>query len=447
MNLSSRVPIAARTFGQPRSDVGHQIPCPACQKTLVVPAAPASPASGRVKVHLSSPAAQPPAPASTEPPPASSIGAQLFAPPAAGKLSISATSAASTAGAAEAAAQMAVSHGIRHVKRKTPWGSIVGGVVSVAALGVAGYIWGPSVYAKLTHRSEDAAAAAQPVVTNEPPPVVQLTAAEVLQNVINAYKGMTNYKSLAKSVANLTVASGPVSSTVNLSLKFGRPDYYRVDWERQSTMARGSVWSPGKGNFLLGGNSPAVPLKNRDAALGQAAFASGALTTFIAGLFFDETNNLGNTLQNYVRTNDSSANGLDCYVLDGTANFQHVELWVDKKTSLIAQAQIIFSGKLDESTLNDATLRDQLTQIEGKVPSDAELRQKKIALKNAAKIKGTITDTYVDAQTNQTMDLAKFQNSSGSINVQVAAPAVQNRRNPRARSVTSPSDMARMPRQ
>ncbi len=422
---------------------GRQIPCPACQKTLVVPGPPAEPAP---QAH---PAAAEPAPANT------SIGAAPLAPPAVARLSVAATTVTSQEGAAEAAATMAVFQGARRIKRKTPWGSIVGGVIIFGTLGVAGYLWGPLAYAKLTHHAETATA--QQSLTNEPaPPPVQLTAAEILQNVINAYKGMSSYHSMAKSVSDLDTSQlnpmgprGPVSTSVDVSLKLARPNHYRIDWERQTAAGslKGSTWSAGAGDFLFVGNQPAVMERNRATALGQATASSGALSIFIAGLFFNDTNSLGNALQDYARTNDESINGQSCYVLGGSANFQKVLLWVDKKTSLIAQSQIVFPGKIDEASLDDVKIRELLTSVNGKPATDTAVRKKKGELRTAAKIKGTITDTYVNIETNQTMDIAQFQNSSGPINVNVpAANAQLPRGRMGGRVVTSPTDMARMPR-
>jgi hypothetical protein len=421
---------------------GQQIPCPACQKLLVVPPSPAAPASNM-------PA---PAPAAKH---SQGIGASPFAPPPVARLSVASTTVTSQAGAAEAAAQMTVFQGARSIKRKTPYGTIIGGVISVGALGVAAYLWGPLAYAKLTHRTETAPA--EQAVTNEPPPPpIQLTAAEVLQSVINAYKGMSSYRSVAKSVSALDTSQlnpmapkGPVTTSVNLSIKLGRPDHYRIDWERQiaATTIRGSAWSAGTGDFLLAGNQPAALQKNREAALGQATASSGALSVFIAGLFFNDTNNLGNALQNYNRLDDETINGQNCYVLAGTANFQNVQLWVNKNDSLIAQSQIVFSGKLDDASLDDIKIKVQLALLNGRPATDAEVRQKKNLIRNAAKLKGTITDTYVNIETNKTIELAEFQNSSGPINVNVSAnPNQLPRGRMRGRVVTSPADMARGPR-
>jgi hypothetical protein len=421
--------------------VGQQIPCPACQKTMVVPGAPApvshAPAPAQAKSH------------------SKDLGAQIFTPPAVAKLSVAATTVSSQGGAAEVAATMSVFQGERKVKRKTPYGSIIGGVLTVGVLGVAGYLWGPMAYAKFTHHSE-AATAAQ-VATNEPPPPpVQLTAAEVLQNVINAYKGMPNYRSLAKSVSALETAQanpmapkGPTTTPVNVSLKLGRPDHYRIDWERRLAAAtvRGSVWNAGTGDFLLAGTQAASLQKNRTAALTQATASSGALSIFVAALFFDDTNNLGNALQDYNRTDDETVNGQSCYVLAGSANFQSVRLWVDKKTSLIAQSQLVFPGQADDASLTDAKIKETMTLINGKSPTDSEVRQRRNVIRNAAKLKGTITDTYVNIETNKNIELAEFQNSSGPINVNISGDRNQMPRGRMGgRVVTSPTDMARSPR-
>jgi hypothetical protein len=419
---------------------GHQIACPACQKPITVPAAPGA-----------APAA---APVSSSSPPASTIGAQLFAPPAAAKVSLAATTNTAHQGAAEAAAAMTTFRGARPKKKTNPW--LVAGVtiLAIGAVGAAGYVWGPGLYAKVTHKA-DAPVAQQETNSAPAAPPVELTAAEILQNVINNYKGMTSYKSQAKSVSSLDTSAmnplapkTPITSSVSLSLKLARPNLYRIDWDKQTPAGNvlGSVFDAGKGDIILMGNQQALQ-KTRTDALTRATAASGALSIFIAGLFFNDTNSVGNALQDFVRTNDDSIDGQNCYVLTGNANFQNVQIWANKNNFLVTQAQIVFPGKLDEASLDDAKIRAQLELISGKSPTDSQVRAQKQALRNAAKIKGTITDTYVNIETNKPIELTEFQTSSGSINVNVAEQPRLPRGRMNGRVVGSPTDMARLPGQ
>jgi len=353
---------------------GLQINCPSCQTPLVVPADPNTPA----------PAA---APGSLVP----------EVPKGAGRLSMAkSTGAPEPASSASAAAMM---YGRQVVsKKKSKTGLIVGISVGVCAV-VAAIIFWPALMKKVKHDNQaDAAAIA---ATNEPPPPPPpLTTEEILQNVADAYKGMTDYSAQAQTVANLDMSAlvpgktAPVVFNTTSSLQLGRTNNYRLEWEQKAsgTTIKGAAWSSGKGNFVGYGPIAPTKVKTRELAL-QPAAAALILSAGIAELFYSETNSLAAEAKSFTKTNGPSLNnGQDCYVLTGEQNHMNFMVWVNKRNFLINQIELTLGeGKMDPAELK-------------KLP--AAERNQMIAL---SKIKGTVTETYDNIHTNQNLPAASFE--------------------------------------
>jgi hypothetical protein len=380
---------------------GAQINCPTCQTPIVVPAAPDEPS-----------------------------------PPAhAPKLSM----AASTSSHAATATPFIV-RGPPTRKKKKRTGLYAG--LAAGACGILGVIlfWHPlsdfghATYSKYIHHSD---VSLEQAATNvPPPPPPELTTEEILQNVADKYKSMTNYavKGLSVAVVNVSAikpGQPEQNSTKGVSLELGRTNLYRLEWELKTstTPYKGVAWSAGKGDYVGYGPYPATKAKNRETAMATASTASQALCIALAQLFFDETNSLGRQAAAFAKTNGpnlaTKINGRNCYVLDGEFDAHDLVLWIDKENFLIPQIQFIFGGKLDESTLKGmpAALKNQLMTW--------------------AKLKGTITETYQTAEVDQNLAASSFETEFAPTLTPEMEQAQPGRARPRGASPTSPTQLTR----
>ncbi len=295
---------------------------------------------------------------------------------------------------------------------------------------------GHSTYTKYIHKE---APPAELVPTNAPPPPPpELATDEILQNVADTYKNMTNYtvKGLSVGVVNTPGpqgAPGPVQNTMEgVSLELGRTNLYRLEWVLGggANAYKGEAWSAGKGDFVGYGPYPAAKSKNRQTALATASTASSAQCVVLAQLFFDETNSVARQAAAFAKTNGpnlaTKINGRDCYVLDGQFEAHDLVLWIDKETFLIPQIQFIFGGKLDESTLK------------GVPPAQ------KAQLMGWAKLKGTITETYENPELNKEMLASAFETEfAPSLTPAMQQQGGQARQRPRGANPGSPTQLTR----
>jgi hypothetical protein len=335
---------------------GLQINCPSCQTPIVVPEAPAAAAAKRP-----------------------------------GKL----TMAPSTVQYAATSPVMATAQARK--AKKPPVGLYVGlGVGAVVA--VAAVLFVPKLLDQYQQHKE--ALAAEQAATNAPPPKPprDLAADEILKRVGATYKNLTSYSVQGVSIGTVDrsqinpAMKEPQTVTTKLSLRLGRPDHYRMEWERGTgrQQIKGAVWAASKGDFVHPG-AVTVKVKDRETALNTAEASSGTLGTYIADLFFDETNSPATALKNYAKTNNETLNGQKCYVLSGQIASRKVLFWVHKSDFLIAQAELILGGKVDEATLAGLTLAQ------------------KAQMEKASKLKGNFIETYEDIETNKVLNPGDFE--------------------------------------
>ena len=387
---------------------GAQINCPNCQTPIVVPAPPDQ------------------------------------SPPAHGsKLTMAAST---TSHAATATPFIQQGPPTRRKKKRTGLyaGLAVGGC---AILGVI-LFWhqlndlGHSTYSKYIHH--EVVSLEQEAPTNvPPPPPPELATDEILQNVADKYKGLTNYAVKGLSVAAINVsaikAGQPLqNSTEGVSLELGRTNLYRLEWELKTTGApyKGAAWSAGKGDFVGYGPYPATKAKNRETAMATASTASEAQCVVLEQLFFDETNSVARLASAFAKTNGpnlaTKINGRNCYVLDGQFDAHDLVLWIDKENFLIPQIQFVFGGNLDESTLKGMPLAQ------------------KNLLMTWAKLKGTITETYQNPEVDQTMAASAFETEfapSLTLDAQQGQPGQTRQQRPRGANAGSPTMLTRRVRQ
>jgi hypothetical protein len=392
---------------------GVQINCPNCQSPIVVPAAPMQAQARAVSDNPLVPA-----------------------PPAHTKLSMAASTAAH---AATATAHPIQGKPVRKKKDRTRL--YVG--LAASACGIAGLIFfwqqisnlGRSAYAKV-HKEE------APVVqapTNEPPPPPELSTEEILQNVGDKYKSLTNFavRGLSISVVDVSAVmpgTPKQNSTEAVSLELGRSNLYRFQWEIKATGTpyQGAAWSAGKGDYIGYGPNPAVKTKNRQTALAMASTRSQAQCISLAQLFFDDTNSVARMAAAFAKTNGpglvTRINGHNCYVLDGQFEAHDLVLWIDKESFLIPQIQFAFGGNLDETTLKGRPAAE------------------KLQLTTWAKLKGTITETYDTPDLDKGLTAAAFEaDFAPTFNIQMQqgqAPGAGRQRQ-RGANAGSPTQLTR----
>jgi hypothetical protein len=339
---------------------GLQINCPSCKTLLVVPAdpeAPPAPHANRLSMAASTPHAQASAGASA--------AASFYAPP------------------------------VRKKKPKT--GLIVGLSLGAIATAAAVYFW-PEIMKKVSHENQLLSAADSTPTNAPPPPPPVLTTEEILQKVGDTYKGLTDYAAKARTDCSIDMSAlvpgkGNINMTTTSALQLGRTNNYRLEWEQKASgkTVEGAAWSAGKGNFIGYGVYPPSKVKTRHDALETAGANFFLLSSGIAELFFADTNSLAAASKDFTKTNGPSLNGPPCYVLTGEANHQSVLLWVNKDTFLISQIEITLGGAVPDEELKKLT---------------STQRNQMIAL---SKLKGTITETYDNIQTNQNLLASAFE--------------------------------------
>jgi len=297
-----------------------------------------------------------------------------------------------------AATSRAMATAMARQSRKPRIGLYIGLAVT-AAVAVAAILIVPKQIDKYNERKE-AAKAAEAAAKAPPPPPPELTADEILAKLNAAYKGLTSYS--AQAIAVGTVDSSqinpamkePVVLTTKLSLRLGRPSFYRMEWERDAgkQQIKGAVWDSGKGDFLHAGTLTTKE-KTPEAAFTKAAAASATLGPYIAALFFSATNSPGAIIKDYSKTNSETLDSQKCYVLTGEVDSRRMLFWIRKSDFLIAQTELILGGKVNEAELAGLSYAQ------------------KAAKERAAKLRGNFTETYQDIVVNKPLNPNDFESS------------------------------------
>jgi len=384
---------------------GAQINCPSCQQTIVVPQVP--------RFAAAPPAAPVPPPA---PPGLSAKYGSVI--PATGRRF------AGAPGARPAAP--AKSRTMRNVL------VIAASVVVLAGLGAGGWF-------SFSKYKEHKATKGNPAAQVPTPTVTAATGAlGVLEKVHQAYTNLSSLSAEGTSVqvidmSQLTVADlNPqptanrsrttrttarpanipkgMTNTTEVTVKLARPDLYLIEGNTKTAAGRMSmtntvaIWSAGKGNFMLMDfhqkTMPATYMQfnDRNTALAMSG-GSGGLAMGIPQLFFDETEGMTGLIKEWGQTADEPVNGQDCYTLTAKMLGQKLEIWVSKTSCMILQSQITLGGPMSDAdinaafdTFNTGTNQAQTAQLK------AQAKQQAAAM---TKIRGTITETYDNIETNK----------------------------------------------
>jgi DNA-directed RNA polymerase subunit RPC12/RpoP len=381
---------------------GRQIQCPACQHTIVVPQAPGA-------------AAAPPIIAAPAMPPAQSRAAA----PAMHR----------TVPAAR--------------KSKTTWVL----VASAAALLVVGVIAWVLLSGVLSHRDSQSTGRAdrrmpgRRISGGRAASTPQgLSVAEIMQKVTEQYESLTNLSASGTAVSVMDISkvapknlpgmnqmpggaknakaiqqamSAPIRTESALSIKLGRPNLYRVEWD--STVGpvamKGAVWCAGEGDFLSIDKTKYTRMDSRELALASATGVSGGAAATLPSIFFSGQFGLLSLIQKPNRAADEAVDGEDCYVVKGDAMGMGVTLWLSKTNYLVKQKQVVLGGKPKMSDMSDGQMEEGLKKLGNLTPQ--QKAQAKAAMKNMkpllAQMKGTITETYRDIEINQPVKIEDFK--------------------------------------
>jgi predicted RNase H-related nuclease YkuK (DUF458 family)/outer membrane lipoprotein-sorting protein len=387
---------------------GAQINCPTCNQLIVVPQAPRS-------------AAAPPSM-----PPSLSIPARQTTPAPAAPRQFNVPG-----------RQPVVQAKSRTLRNVLVFTSVV---VVLAALGYGGWVFYTKHKAKV---AQEIAAKGNPAAIVAAPSVVQSAGAlDILSKVHQAYTNLTslsvegtskmvidmsqlttadinpNMTAAQKAAAAKRPARRPagmpaaITNATDVAIKLARPDLYRIEGIGKTEMGRmtmtntTAVWSSGSTNYTLmivggGAYKNFTTVADRKTAL-MATAQSGGLAMTIPQLFFDETSDMGKFITDWGQTDDDSVDGQDCYTLTAKMMGQKLQIWVSKASYMILQSQITLGAPVSDediaaavSTFDTNTNRTQ-----------AQLAREKAQAKQQAammtKIRGVITETYDNIQTNVT---------------------------------------------
>lgn len=189
----------------------------------------------------------------------------------------------------------------------------------------------------------------------------KLSREEIFQKSEAAYAAMTSYSDDGKSVSTLNGKT----ITHTFSIKLGRPNLYRVEWEEssesagyRSTREKQVLWSEGKGDFLEM-LSKVRKESNKESAFSTAAGISGRASATIPGTFFavNSLNELGGSIASAKQKADAKVGDVDCYVFTSEANGRAKTVWIGKHDFLIHQIRIVTSAETMKAIMAEATKR------------------------------------------------------------------------------------------
>ena len=240
----------------------------------------------------------------------------------------------------------------------------------------------------------------------------QVTAADLQPNL----PAGANPRNAARRPVELP--KGETNSS-DFTIRLGRPDLYRVEAVGKTAAGRVTltniiaVWSSGQTNYWLTSTGGALAgqrvqrlsaIKDRRMALAMAGQAGG----LVPQLFFDGAQDLIKSITDLGQTEDELVDGQDCYTLVGKATGQKVKIWVSKSSYLIREMQITLGGAVNEAGI--AKGMDAYSANTKMTP--AQIEQMKAATKQTAalmtKMRGTVTETYDDIETNNSFTADDF---------------------------------------
>jgi hypothetical protein len=404
-NFKFACPSCKQRIGATEEYIGQQITCPACQATIVVPGTP--------------PNAGGPSNAS--------------APPARGKLGVSALSSpqehsAPAAGLTSVGVAAFQTHLV--AKEKKSYVGLISGIAAALVIGIfvlTSHHWIVKKYKDVSGITAEEAATNVPP---PPPPPPELTVDEIWQKVAETYKGLPNMSVTGKfasvidySKVNTSMGNGPVTIPGDLTLKATRPGNFRIDLSisrgGSNTVLTG--WTAGSGSFVQQGTEQRFPEASPEAVMDYFARGYGVGPGDVIRFFVDDAHGtLPTAATDWSRTNDDKLNNESNYVLVGTVRLQNARVWVSRRTFLITQTQVDLDGESSVNAMDDNQLKTVLMTLYGvKQVTTVQIK----AARQMAKLKGTVTDTYQTFDTNTPIQLAALEPPKPTVSTPAAAAA------------------------
>jgi hypothetical protein len=204
----------------------------------------------------------------------------------------------------------------------------------------------------------------------------------------------------------------PARAESQFSLKLGRPGFYRVEWANKAgpVAMKGAVWSAGDGDFIWLGRASYTKMGSRELALASATGVSGGVAGTLPAIFFQDQASPLNFFKHATRGEDKTVDGEECYALNGNALGMKVTLWVTKGAFLIKQKQTVLAGASEVPEPSEAAMEEGLSKMGNLTPE--QKAQAKAAMKNMkpmlAQMKGTVTETYRNIETNPPLKKEDF---------------------------------------
>ena len=186
-----------------------------------------------------------------------------------------------------------------------------------------------------------------------------LTTGEIFKKSQAAYAALTSYSDDGKSVATLN----GTTITHTFSIKLGRPDFYRIEWQQSiasaaytSTTVTQAVWSAGAGDFMLNRGGGTTKYKDKETALAGATGISGGAAAAIPGTFFKmHWGQFGSSTAEQKRLADEKVGEVDCYVLTRELKGKGTTrtTWIGKQDFLIHQVRTLTSATAMKAMMDD----------------------------------------------------------------------------------------------
>lgn len=244
--------------------------------------------------------------------------------------------------------------------------------------------------------------------------ISQVTAADMNPNMTDAQKKAAEKKA-ARRPTNIPKA---ITNSTDISIRLSRPDLFRIEGVGKTEMGRmtmtntTAVWSSGQTNYTLmivggGAYKNFTTVADRKTALMSTA-QSGGLAMGIAQLFFDEPNDMDKFITDWGQTDDDAVDGQDCYTLTAKMMGQKLKLWVSKSSYMFLQSQVTLGAPVSDADIE--AMMSTFDTNTNKTPAqlDKEKAQAKQQAAMMTKIRGVITETYDNIQTNLTFTADDF---------------------------------------
>jgi len=188
-----------------------------------------------------------------------------------------------------------------------------------------------------------------------------LSAGEVFKKAQETYAALASYSDEGKTIATLN----GTTITHTFSIKLGRPNLYRIEWEQssesagyKSPAAKQMVWSEGKGDFLeMFGH--ARKESDKESALSSATGISGGAAATVPGTFFKMNwgNQLGGPVANEKKQTAEKVGDVDCYVFTSDLKGRAKTIWIGKQDFLIHQVRTVTSAASMKAIMAEAAKR------------------------------------------------------------------------------------------